>query len=101
LGLLPIFIRILAVTQVAQIMLHLISSNQEPLYSLPWEGRTVGDWVAQDQYGDEFKFTGTIKRVMLDLSGELIPNCAVDMKIEMARSKNACHRFSTGGCLPR
>jgi len=34
---------------------------------------------------DAFAFTGSIKRVTLDLSGELIPDTEADMKIAMAR----------------
>jgi hypothetical protein len=37
-------------------------------------GYDGGDRVAPDYYGDAFRFTGTIKRVTLDLSGELIPD---------------------------
>mgnify|MGYP002777669056 CR=1 FL=1 len=48
-------------------------------------GYDGGDRVAPDQYSDVFTFTGTIKRVTLDLSGELIPDTAVDLKIAMAR----------------
>lgn len=46
-------------------------------------GYDGGDHVAAEEYGDEFRFTGTIKRVTLDLSGELIPDCKADMKIAM------------------
>ena len=35
-------------------------------------GYDGGDRVAADEYSDAFGFTGTIKRVTLDLSGELI-----------------------------
>ena len=35
-------------------------------------GYDGGDRVAPDEYADEFRFTGTLKRVTLDLSGELI-----------------------------
>jgi hypothetical protein len=48
-------------------------------------GYDGGDRVAAEEYGDEFRFTGTIKRVTLDLSGELIPDSEADMKIAMAR----------------
>jgi arylsulfatase len=48
-------------------------------------GYDGGDHVARDVYGDAFAFTGNIKRVTLDLSGELIPDTATDMKIAMAR----------------
>jgi arylsulfatase len=41
--------------------------------------------VAAKEYGDEFRFTGTIKRVTLDLSGELIQESEADMKIAMMR----------------
>jgi arylsulfatase len=48
-------------------------------------GYDGGDRVAADEYSDAFAFTGTIKRVMLDLSGELIPDTEADLKIAMAR----------------
>ncbi|MBE2234766.1 MAG: sulfatase-like hydrolase/transferase, partial [Anaerolinea sp.] len=48
-------------------------------------GYDAGDLVAREEYSDEFRFTGTIKRVALDLSGELIPDSEADMKIIMAR----------------
>ena len=48
-------------------------------------GYDGGDRVAPDYYGDAFRFTGTIKRVTMDLSGELIPDTETDMKIAMAR----------------
>ncbi|HEY5138678.1 MAG TPA: hypothetical protein VIJ25_05090 [Methylococcales bacterium] len=48
-------------------------------------GYDGGDRVAPDEYSDEFKFTGTIERVTLDLSGELIPDSATNLKIAMAR----------------
>lgn len=48
-------------------------------------GYDGGDRVAPDEYSDEFTFTGELKRVTLDLSGELIPDSAVDLKIAMAR----------------
>ena len=47
-------------------------------------GYDGGDRVAPDYYGDAFRFTGTIKRVTMDLSGELIPDTEADMKIAMA-----------------
>jgi len=48
-------------------------------------GYDGGDHVAADEYNDEFRFTGSIKRVTLDLSGELIPDNEAEMKIAMAR----------------
>ena len=48
-------------------------------------GYDGGDHVAAEEYNDEFRFTGTIKRVTLDLSGELIEDSEADMKIAMAR----------------
>jgi arylsulfatase len=41
--------------------------------------------VAAEEYTDEFRFTGTIKRVTLDLSGELVEDSETDMKIAMMR----------------
>jgi arylsulfatase len=48
-------------------------------------GYNGGDSVAPGEYSDEFRFTGTLQRVTMDLSGELIPDSEVDMKIAMAR----------------
>ena len=48
-------------------------------------GYDGGDRVAAEEYNDAFAFTGSIKRVTLDLSGELIPDTEADMKIAMAR----------------
>jgi hypothetical protein len=41
--------------------------------------------VAAEEYTDEFRFTGRIKRVTVDLFGELISDSETDMKIAMAR----------------
>ena len=41
--------------------------------------------MAPEEYADEFRFTGTIKRVTMDLSGELIPDTEADLKIAMMR----------------
>ena len=48
-------------------------------------GYDGGDHVAKDEYSDAFPFTGTIKRVTLDLSGELIEDSEAEMKIAMMR----------------
>jgi arylsulfatase len=48
-------------------------------------GYDGGDRVAAEEYSDMFAFTGTIKRVIMDLSGELIQDSEADMKIAMAR----------------
>ena len=48
-------------------------------------GYDGGDHVAKEEYSDAFAFTGTINRVTLDLSGELIEDSEADMKIAMAR----------------
>ena len=48
-------------------------------------GYDGGDRVAPEAYRDAFAFTGTITRVTLDLSGELIQDSEADMKIAMAR----------------
>jgi arylsulfatase A-like enzyme len=48
-------------------------------------GYDGGSRVAPDAYSDEFRFTGIIKRVTLDLSGDLIQDSANDLKIAMAR----------------
>ncbi len=41
--------------------------------------------MAPDDYADAFAFTGTIKRVTIDLSGDLIVDSDTDMKVAMAR----------------
>ena len=46
---------------------------------------TAGSRVAPDDYDDAFAFTGTLKRVTIDLSGDLIPDTETDMKVAMAR----------------
>jgi arylsulfatase len=48
-------------------------------------GYDGGDPVATEEYNDAFAFTGTIKRVTMDLSGELIQDTDADMRIAMAR----------------
>ncbi|MBR8831398.1 MAG: hypothetical protein N5P05_002045 [Chroococcopsis gigantea SAG 12.99] len=71
---------------------QLVGAVQMP-YSVPvlfgTEGLTCGydggDRVAPDEYSDSFPFTGILKRVTLDLSGDLIPDSAADLKIAMAR----------------
>ena len=70
----------------------LVGAVQMP-YTVPvifsTEGLTCGydggSRVAPDAYGDEFRFTGIIKRVTLDLSGDLIEDSANDLKIALAR----------------
>jgi hypothetical protein len=48
-------------------------------------GDDGGSRVAPDHYQDNFPFTGTLKRVTIDLSGDLIVDNATDMKVAMAR----------------
>jgi hypothetical protein len=48
-------------------------------------GYDSGSPIAPEEYTDEFRFTGTIKRVTVDLSGELIQDSEAEMKIAMAR----------------
>jgi arylsulfatase A-like enzyme len=48
-------------------------------------GYDGGDRVAPEEYNDAFPFTGIITRVTMDLSGELIPDTAADLKIAMSR----------------
>ncbi len=48
-------------------------------------GYDAGDPAAPEEYSGEFRFTGTIKRVTIDLSGELIPDTEAEMKIAMRR----------------
>ncbi len=48
-------------------------------------GYDGGAPVAPEEYSGEFPFTGTIERVTLDLSGELIQDSEAEMKIAMTR----------------
>jgi arylsulfatase len=48
-------------------------------------GYDGGEPVAPDAYGDAFRFTGKIKRVTLDISGDLIEDSEADVRIAMAR----------------
>ena len=48
-------------------------------------GYDGGAPVAPEEYSDTFPFTGTISRVTLDLSGELIKDAEADLKVAMAR----------------
>jgi hypothetical protein len=48
-------------------------------------GYNAGSPVAAEEYALEFRFTGTIKPVTLDLSGEVIADSEADMKIAMMR----------------
>jgi hypothetical protein len=48
-------------------------------------GYDGGSPVAAEEYKDEFRFTGIIKRVTIDLSGELIQDSEMDMMIAMKR----------------
>lgn len=48
-------------------------------------GYDGGDRVAPDEYADAFKFTGTIERVTLDMSGEFIPDTEAELKIALKR----------------
>ena len=48
-------------------------------------GRDAGGRGAPEDYQDDFAFTGTLKRVTFDLSGELIVDSDTDMKVAMAR----------------
>ena len=48
-------------------------------------GYDGGSRVAPDAYADDFSFSGTLKRVILDVSGDLIVDSAIDLKIAMAR----------------
>ena len=47
-------------------------------------GRDGGSRVAPDAYSDDFAFTGTLTRVTMDLSGDLIPDTETDVRIAMA-----------------
>ena len=48
-------------------------------------GYDGGAPVAPEEYRGEFRFTGTIEHVTIDLSGELIKDSEAEMKIAMAR----------------
>jgi arylsulfatase A-like enzyme len=48
-------------------------------------GYDGGSQVAPDAYSDAFRFTGAIKRVTIDLAGQLISDSELDLKIAMAR----------------
>jgi arylsulfatase len=48
-------------------------------------GYDGGEPAAPEEYKAPFRFTGTIKRVTLDLSGELIPDTEADMRVAMMR----------------
>jgi arylsulfatase len=48
-------------------------------------GRDGGSPVAPNAYTDEFPFTGLLKRVTLDVSGDLIPDDERDIRVAMAR----------------
>lgn len=48
-------------------------------------GHDTGSRVDPDLYADAFPFTGTIHRVTVDLSGDLIPDTAADLRVAMAR----------------
>jgi hypothetical protein len=49
----------------------------------PWNTRAQASASVMVEVGNPF--TGTVKRVTIDLSGELIPDSEADMKIAMAR----------------
>ena len=48
-------------------------------------GHDGGSRVAPDDYTDTFPFSGTIDRVTIDLSGDLIIDSETDIKVAMAR----------------
>ncbi|MEK8225577.1 hypothetical protein NKG05_04760 [Oerskovia sp. M15] len=49
-------------------------------------GHDGGSRVAPEHYQDAFTFTGTLKRVTIDLSGDdLIPDDETAMKVAMGR----------------
>jgi hypothetical protein len=43
----------------------------------------VTEFAVLEQYGDTFRFIGTIKHVTVDLSSELIPDAKADLKIAL------------------
>jgi arylsulfatase len=48
-------------------------------------GYDGGSRVAPDAYSDAFTFTGKLRRLTLDVSGDLIDDSASDLRIAMAR----------------
>jgi arylsulfatase len=48
-------------------------------------GYDGGSRVVPDAYRDAFPFSGTLRRVTIDLSGDLIVDSETDMKVAMAR----------------
>ena len=48
-------------------------------------GYDGGEPAGPEEYSGAFPFSGAIKRVTLDLSGELIPDSEADMKVAMMR----------------
>jgi arylsulfatase len=48
-------------------------------------GYDGGEPAAPEEYRGAFPFTGTIKRVTIDLAGELIPDTEAELKIAMMR----------------
>ncbi len=48
-------------------------------------GRDGGSRVAPEAYSDDFAFTGTLKSVTIDTSGDLIPDTESEVRIAMAR----------------
>jgi arylsulfatase len=48
-------------------------------------GYDGGEPAAPEEYSGAFRFTGTIKRVTVDLSGELIQDSKAELRIAMAR----------------
>jgi arylsulfatase len=48
-------------------------------------GRDSGSRVAPDAYADDFAFTGTLERVTVDLSGDLLEDSANEVRVAMAR----------------
>ena len=48
-------------------------------------GYDGGEPAAPEEYTGAFPFTGTIKRVTLDLSGELIADTEADLRVAMMR----------------
>ena len=48
-------------------------------------GHDGGSRVAPNHYNDAFPFTGTIRRVTIDLAGDLIVDTGTDLKVAMAR----------------
>ena len=68
-----------------QAVADLVGQVESALAHADVRGGHGGSRVAPEHYRDDFAFTGTLKRVTIDLSGDLIVDSDTDMKVAMAR----------------